>query len=600
MADLIHQLPDSIANQIAAGEVVKRPASVVKELMENALDAEATEIIVNIKDAGKTLIQITDNGKGMSELDARMAFERHATSKIKTIDDLFRLHTMGFRGEALASIAAIAQVEMHTCQKENTIGTKIIIEGSKLITQEPVATSAGTTFFVKNLFFNVPVRRKFLKSDTTESNYITQEFLKIAIANPQVAMQLTINGKQHYNLHKENLKKRLSSIFRFGKNLLPIEEHTQLINVTGFIGKPEDATKQQGRQYFFVNGRYFKHLLFYRSIMDTYKDVIRSGYYPAFFIFFEVPPESIDVNIHPTKTEIKFENEQHVMQILRSIVRKSIGNFNITPSLDFSQTIQLPLTRKGQDVETPKISFTPNYVPDDISVISSPSKVDLSQFDDETKSFEEKIPVSDETSLNIESTFFENTETVSSDKFLLYKNKYILTSVKSGLMVVDYKRAMERIHFEYYMAKYTKDSSREIQTLLYPIIIEMKEPNEEVIAELIEFIKPLGFDANYQNENLHITATPPFLEAEKVIHTIIADFYNTLQEHTVSDSSIINRLLSQELAYYNAQTTAVPASQEEMETIINRLFQCEYPSYDSKGQKIVSILDDDFLLKIFN
>jgi len=367
MPDLIQLLPDNVANQIAAGEVVQRPASVIKELVENAIDAGSTKIQVILKDAGKTLIQVIDNGCGMSETDARMCFERHATSKIRKALDLFDIRTMGFRGEAMASIAAIATVEMKTKKTESELGLQLRISGSKFESQEPVSCQNGTNISVKNLFFNVPARRKFLKSNSTELKHIMEEFQHIALGFPEIEMKLIHNDVEIYNLPPSKIYNRIINILgkSASQNLIPIQSETSMANMIGYVGKPEHARKTSGEQFFFVNKRYMKHPYFYRAVLKAYENILQPGLLPSFFIYFDVKPETIDINIHPTKTEIKFENEKALWPIVQATVKEGLGKFNIAPSIDFNRetAFDIPLMRKGEAVEPPQIKVNPSYNP---------------------------------------------------------------------------------------------------------------------------------------------------------------------------------------------------------------------------------------------
>ncbi len=367
MSDIINLLPDSVANQIAAGEVIQRPASVVKELVENSVDAGSTSIIVNIREAGKNLIQISDNGSGMSETDARMAFERHATSKIKNANDLFAIRTMGFRGEALASIAAIANVELKTKKKDNDLGVAINISGSEVISQEPVSCSDGSNFLIKNLFFNVPARRKFLKKNSTELKHIITEFQRIALVHPEIAMTLQHNDAEIYNLPISNHHERIVNIFGKGikQNLISIETETTVISIKGFIGKPEFARKTSGEQYFFINDRYMKHPYFYKAVLLAYENILPPDTVPSFFLYFDADPSTIDINIHPTKTEIKFEDERAIWQIVQASVKQSLGKFNIVPSIDFDQEsiLDIDYSTKNKEIRQPSIEINHSYNP---------------------------------------------------------------------------------------------------------------------------------------------------------------------------------------------------------------------------------------------
>ena len=463
MADIIQLLPDSVANQIAAGEVIQRPASVIKELVENAIDAEATEVIIVVKDAGRTLIQIIDNGKGMSETDARMAFERHATSKIRKADDLFAIRSMGFRGEALASVAAIAEVSLQTKRENDELGSEITVRATEVVDQTSVACNRGANFSVKNLFFNVPARRKFLKSDAYEFRLIVTELNKIALANPQVDFCLQHNTVEVFRYGTANRRQRIGQIF--GKSaiqqLVDIKTDTSIVQVTGFIGKPEMARKTMGEQFFFVNNRFMKHPYFHKAITNAYERILGSDLVPSYFIFLEVDPSGIDVNIHPTKTEIKFEEEQAIWQILNASTKEALGKFNVAPSIDFDNemSMEMPVVNKFTQVKMPEINLKPGFNPFDDEKPKDYSKG--SMMDDYFKRNNDKHwetlyagfenPRPNDT---VQGGLFnrEADEAPSAPSLMQLKNKYILSSAKSGLMIIDQKRAHERILFEQYMA----------------------------------------------------------------------------------------------------------------------------------------------------
>ncbi|HKJ40581.1 MAG TPA: DNA mismatch repair endonuclease MutL, partial [Sunxiuqinia sp.] len=453
MPDIIQLLPDSVANQIAAGEVIQRPASVVKELVENAIDAGASQVKINLKDAGRTLIQVSDNGCGMSDTDTRMAFERHATSKIKDANDLFAIRTMGFRGEALASIAAIADVEVHSKQHDVEVGTMIHINGSKVIKQEATSCANGTNFLVKNLFFNVPARRKFLKSNATELKHIINEIQRVALANPEIAFSLIHNQQPIYELGADNTRKRISAIF--GKNinqaLIPVNTDTSLVKITGYIGQPKHARKTFGEQFFFVNKRYMRHPFFHKAVTQAYEKILPPDSIPSYFLFFEVKTEDIDINIHPTKTEIKFESESAIWQIIKASVRESLGRHNVVPSIDFDQagSLDIPVAPKsGAEIRPPKIEIDPTYNPFNTEKQSYGSRSSYSPeqgtqtqhweklYADFEKDQSDDLPVETDSEEEEESIEIKHEEPFSGKTFIQFKNKYILTPVKSGLMVI--------------------------------------------------------------------------------------------------------------------------------------------------------------------
>ena len=482
MSDVIHLLPDSVANQIAAGEVIQRPASVIKELVENAVDAGATTIHVVVVDAGRTSIQVIDDGKGMSETDARLSFERHATSKIAKADDLFALHTMGFRGEALASIAAVAHVELQTRREADEIGSCIRIAGSKVVSQEPVSCPVGSNFKVENLFFNVPARRKFLKSNATELSNILTAFERIVLVYPDIHFTLHHNGTEMLNLKTGSLLQRISDVFgrQYSQDLLPVEVHTAMCSITGFISKPEGARKKSGHDYFFVNGRYMKHPYFHKAVVTAYDRLIPEGMQVPYFLYFEVNPNDIDVNIHPTKTEIKFENEQAIWQILTAAVRDALGKFCEVPAIDFDTqgSPDIPLYDPARQVAPPQPHYNPDYNPFKSSSHSSSWE---SLYEGLEKS-PSSAPAPEEGEMFGPTDDTQTPETILSEKspsHYQYKGKYLMTAVKSGLMIIDQHRANMRILYERYMEQMTNHTAN-TQKLLFPEVVQLA-PSEAVL-----------------------------------------------------------------------------------------------------------------------
>ncbi len=589
MADLIQLLPDAIANQIAAGEVIQRPASVVKELLENAIDAGATEITLNVKDAGKTLIQVIDNGCGMSETDARMSFERHATSKIKKADDLFALYTMGFRGEALASIASIAQVELKTRKSDEELATHLVIEGSEVKLQEKTAASAGSNFGIKNLFFNVPARRKFLKSDTTEFNYILLEFKKVAIAFPTIAFKLFHNDKNVFLLPAANLPKRLNHLFhaKIMDHSLPVETDTTVIKIKGYVGKPEFATKTRGQQYFFVNNRYFKHNLFYRAVMNAYEGIIASDTVPSFFLFFTIGPEQIDVNIHPTKTEIKFENEGGIMKMLTTAVKQALGKFNAVPSIDFDAPFSLPLVDKGKTPHEPKIAVNLEYNPFK-NEQGKPVEKGWEQLFLKREDHKD-----DDTSGNADNLQIAET----GRRYFLYKGKYILTSARSGLMMIHYRRAQERILFESLMQQ-IKAENPVSQNLLFPIAVSFHENNELMQDDLVQMMTPFGFTIRTGKNELIIDAVPPQI-TENGVEKILSELIEQLKENIPENKNAFYQMIAAHLSRKSARYPDENTSSDELQKTVNGLFSSEYNNYTPGGKKIITILNDEAINKLF-
>lgn len=611
MADIIQLLPDSVANQIAAGEVIQRPASVVKELVENAIDAGASQIKVNIKDAGRTLIQIIDNGCGMSDTDARMAFERHATSKIRSADDIFAIRTMGFRGEALASIAAIAEVELRTKEHDQDLGTFIHISGSSIITQEPVRCDNGTNFQIKNLFFNVPARRKFLKSNPAELKHIINEIQRIALANPEIAISLHHNGSAIYELSGSNKRVRIVSLFgkNINQNLIPIDTETSLAKLTGFIGQPKHARKTFGEQFFFVNQRFMKHPFFHKAIMQAYEKILPPDAIPSYFIYFDLNPADIDVNIHPTKTEIKFENESAIWQILQASVREALGKFNIVPSIDFDQagSVDIPMPLHDfSDVSMPEIKVNPNYNPFDQPAFSKGNSGSPASFSSKPlersntgnwqslyKGLEPDLSVRQETPDDEPVQFrIEEQQTIKSS--VQFKNKYILTPVKSGLMVIDQKRAHERILYERLM-QVLENHEVASQQQLFPETFELNASDATLLTSILPDLRALGFDIrDFGKNSFIINGTPGVLNTTSPIEII----ESLLEEYKNSPVNLQEKA-RETVAISLAQASAIPYGHTlkpgEINELIDNLFACQTPNFSPKGKKILSIMPlEDF------
>ena len=612
MADIIQLLPDSVANQIAAGEVIQRPASVVKELVENAIDAGATQIKVNIKDAGRTLIQIIDNGCGMSDTDARMAFERHATSKIRSADDIFAIRTMGFRGEALASIAAIAEVELRTKEHDQDLGTFIHISGSTIIAQEPVRCDNGTNFQIKNLFFNVPARRKFLKSNPAELKHIINEIQRIALANPEISISLHHNGSAIQELSGSNKRIRIVSLFgkNINQNLIPIDTETSLVKLTGFIGQPKHARKTFGEQFFFVNKRYMKHPFFHKAIMQAYEKILPPDAIPSYFIYFDIHPADIDVNIHPTKTEIKFENESAIWQILQASVREALGKFNIVPSIDFDQagSVDIPMPLHHFDeVSIPEIKINPNYNPFDspnptksysgtgnsFSPRPATERSNTSNWQSLYKGLEPDLSSQAEPPADEPVQFrIEEQQTVKSS--VQFKNKYILTPVKSGLMVIDQKRAHERILYER-LIQVLENHEVASQQQLFPETFELNASDATLLTSILPDLRSLGFDIrDFGKNSFIINGTPGVLNTSSPIEII-----ETLLEEYKNSSGNLQDKARETVAISLAQASAIPYGHTlkpgEINELIDNLFACQTPNFSPKGKKILSIMPlEDF------
>lgn len=606
MSDIIKLLPDAVANQIAAGEVVQRPASVVKELLENAIDAKATQIQLIIKDAGKALIQITDNGIGMSATDARMSFERHATSKIQSTEDIFTIQTKGFRGEALASIAAVAQVEMKTKTEEEELGHLIRIEGSEIKEQSVVQTATGTSIAVKNLFFNVPARRNFLKSNQVELRHIIDEFHRVALAHPDLDFSLYHNENELFKLYKSSLRQRIVAIFgrKHNDQLVPVEEETEVVSVKGFIVKPEFARKKRGGQFFFVNNRFIKSSYLHKAVVEAFEHLLPNGYYPAYFINLTINPERIDINIHPTKTEIKFDDEYSIFAILRSAVKHSLGQYNIAPSLDFTIHPDLEVTslpsQTNRPIKEPAIKVNPNFNPFETS---KPSFSEIQKTEQFYKSFN-TVQAKEDNAFSIESTLIESSthvpteasenlffdETPSSSKSMQVHQKYIVFQVKSGMMIIDQYRAHQRILFERYITLLNQQKSLG-QQLMFPISIAITELEKSIIEELEPTLTQLGFQFDISNEILLIQTIPAHIE-QRQVSEIIED----LMEKNTYQSSLGQ---VETIALSIARSTAIKRGQnltpQEMEHLISELFATSNPNYSPEGKSIFLNLTLDFI-----
>ena len=598
MSDIIQLLPDSVANQIAAGEVIQRPASVIKELVENAVDAGAKTINVLVVDAGRTMIQVIDDGKGMSDTDARLAFERHATSKIKKAADLFDLHTMGFRGEALASIAAVAQVELRTRMADREIGTLLTLEGTRVTGQEPVACPVGSNFKIENLFYNVPARRKFLKSNSTELNNIMTAFERIALVYPEISFTMHSNGLEVMNLHAGTLRQRIVDVFgkRLNHDLLPIEVETSLCSITGFVGKPESAKKKGVQQYFFVNGRYMKHPYFHKSVMNTYERMIPVGMQVPYFIYFTVPAGDIDVNIHPTKTEIKFENEQAIWQILTAAVNDSIGKFCEIPSIDFDTEGQpeIPLFDPSYNIAPPKPQYNPTYNPfETTSTVEHKDKV-IDQWEELYKGLH-----TEETFPQVVQSKIGNPIEDRSPSHYQYKGKYIMTAVKSGLMIIDQNRADIRIRYERFMNQMEQEVSR-TQKVLFPEVVQFAPSAKVIVEKLLPYLQKVGFDlTDLGGNSFSVNGVPAGLEAinsVSLLQEIVAD----ATEKGCTSATDIHSTLALGMARRSAVTYGEVLGNEEMETLVNDLFASSNVNYTPDGKAILSILPQRDIEQLFN
>ena len=600
MSDIIQLLPDSVANQIAAGEVIQRPASVIKELVENSVDAGAKNIQIQVIDAGKTTILVTDDGKGMSATDARLSFERHATSKIRKADDLFALHTMGFRGEALASIAAVAQIELKTRQESDEVGTLLSISGSRFVGQEPCSCAVGSSFSVNNLFYNVPARRKFLKSNSTELNNIITAFERIALVYPDIAFTLQSNGTELFNLKAGVLRQRIIDIFgkRLNQELLSVKVDTTMCRINGYVGKPESARKKGAHQYFFVNGRYMKHPYFNKAVMAAFERLVPTGEQVPYFLYFEVAPEDIDVNIHPTKTEIKFENEVPIWQILSAAVKEAVSMFNDIPSIDFDTEgrPEIPVYNPTKNVEVPKVKYNPDYNPfrnsSEAPRSSSPSNrweelyQNLQKPSQETELFSSKMTLPD---IQEEEEPTENVIEEKSPSHYQYKGRYIMTAVKSGLMIIDQHRAHVRILFDRYQEQ-LKRSETAAQKLLFPENLHCTASEEVTLSKILPELQDLGFEISPLGGSTYaILAVPSGLEGLDMIN-LLRDMILSAQEKPTN----LREEISRELALTMARKAAIPQGQvlnnAEMENIFNSLFSSSNPNYTPDGKNILCIL----------
>ena len=598
MSDIIQLLPDSVANQIAAGEGIQRPASVIKELVENAVDAGAKTINVLVVDAGRTMIQVIDDGKGMSDTDARLAFERHATSKIKKAADLFDLHTMGFRGEALASIAAVAQVELRTRMADREIGTLLTLEGTRVTGQEPVACPVGSNFKIENLFYNVPARRKFLKSNSTELNNIMTAFERIALVYPEISFTMHSNGLEVMNLHAGTLRQRIVDVFgkRLNHDLLPIEVETSLCSITGFVGKPESAKKKGVQQYFFVNGRYMKHPYFHKSVMNTYERMIPVGMQVPYFIYFTVPAGDIDVNIHPTKTEIKFENEQAIWQILTAAVNDSIGKFCEIPSIDFDTEGQpeIPLFDPSYNIAPPKPQYNPTYNPfETTSTVEHKDKV-IDQWEELYKGLH-----TEETFPQVVQSKIGNPIEDRSPSHYQYKGKYIMTAVKSGLMIIDQNRADIRIRYERFMNQMEQEVSR-TQKVVFPEVVQFAPSAKVMVVKLLPYLQKVGFDlTDLGGNSFSVNGVPAGLEdinSVSLLQEIVAD----ATEKGCASATDIHSTLALGMARRSAVTYGEVLGNEEMETLVNDLFASSNVNYTPDGKAILSILPQRDIEQLLN
>lgn len=593
--DIIKLLPDSVANQIAAGEVIQRPASVVKELIENAIDAGATQVDLIVKDAGRTLISVIDNGCGMSETDARLCFERHATSKIKCADDLFKIRTMGFRGEALASIAAVAQVELSTRRKEDEVGTKIKIEGSKVTEQMPKPMSTGTNFTVKNLFFNVPARRNFLKSNDAELRHINEEFFRITMMNPEVGFTFTSNDKELFHLYPGTLKQRIVGLFGhdYESKVLPVNQVTESLTINGFIVKPEFSKKTRGEQYFFVNRRFIKHAYLHHAVESAYKELIPQDCFPGYFIDIQIDPKEIDINIHPTKTEVNFIDVKLIYAIMHSAVRKAIGQHNLAPMLDFDVNPNLGIdfgdaSRADRPIIEPKIEFNPSYNPFKINPIHHQQQNWRIAYDDSEDTVSENRG--------------ESAQNISEEQkslFIQLQQSFIVTSVKSGLLVIDQHLAHERILYE----KYLKEMELNVeasQQELFPQHISLNINDASLLKEMKPELEKVGFRLEMLNQTTFIINGTPVdskgSDAVALIEKILESYKTNLTENQLDKKLNLARSMASQMAVKAGQTL----NSVEMQDLVDRLFGCAVAEVSPSGKKIFTIINAEELKNRLN
>ncbi|MBX2959398.1 MAG: DNA mismatch repair endonuclease MutL [Flavobacteriales bacterium] len=622
MSDIIHLLPDSVANQIAAGEVIQRPASAVKELLENAIDAGSTTIQLVIKDAGRTLIQVIDDGIGMSATDARLSFERHATSKIKSADDLFNLNTKGFRGEALASIAAIAQVELKTKRENDELGTLIRIEGSEVKEQEPCSCTKGTSFSVKNLFFNVPARRNFLKSNAIEIKHIIDEFQRVALVHPEIAFSMYNNGNEVFNLNKGSFRQRIVGVFgdKYNQKLVPVSESTDIVSIEGFVSKPEFAKKTRGEQFFFVNNRFIKNAYLNHAVQNAFDQLLSSDQFPSYFLNLTIDPSKIDINIHPTKTEIKFEDERAIYAIIRTSVKQALGKNNISPTLDFEQeaSFNIPIFKSTDPIKVPSIKVNPNYNPfqaedgkhrteskppvknnqrdwsklyENFEV--STAEITANQQDNDAEEITEKQE--NQTIL----TNWDEAETAVKKNFVQLHKKFIFAPLKSGFLIIDQQRAHERILFEHFLKNLSTNKSSS-QQLLFPETVDFSSADAEMLTEIKYEIIALGFVMDKVGRNSFVISAVPAEIKDFPIKQTLENLLDQLKSNANELKLAKKEKLASSLAKSASIKSGQTLSEEEMSVLTDNLFACEMPYHLPNGKPIVITLDLDDLNKQFN
>ena len=603
MSDIIQLLPDHVANQIAAGEVVQRPASVVKELLENAIDAGATSIKLLLKDAGKTLIQVIDDGKGMSATDARMSFERHATSKIQKAEDLFNLSTKGFRGEALASIAAIAQVELKTKQENEELGTAIKIEGSRVISQDFVSTSKGTSLAVKNLFYNIPARRNFLKSDTIETRHIVDEFQRVALAHPNIAFLLHHNNNEVYHLRSSNLRQRIVAVFgtKMNEKLVPINEHTDILNVQGFVAKPEFSKRKRGEQFFFVNERFIKSAYLNHAVVNAFDGLIEQGSHPSYFLYLTVPANSIDINIHPTKTEIKFDNEKALYAMLRATVKHSLGQYNVAPVLDFNRDANLDtpyhFNKNNTTAASPKITVDPDFNPFKEAKqkeIHFPYKRE--QHTQSWESLYTSVTNADE---NNQEELFESHQETKTQKTFQIQRKYVMSLIKSGVVLIHQSAAHQRILYEEFLESITVKEANS-QQLLFPVKISFSSQEIEMIYTIKTELENAGFSFDeFTKDSVTIKGIPVSVTESKIT-IILEELLNDINLEVPDTSFSHFDVMAKSFAKTLSIKTGAQLSEKEQESLVNNLFSCKEPTVSPFGKTTFKTLTLNEIDHLFN
>lgn len=616
MSNVIQLLPDHVANQIAAGEVVQRPASVIKELLENSIDAKASRVQVVIKDAGKTLVQVIDDGMGMSLTDSRMSFERHATSKIKIADDLFSLKTKGFRGEALASIAAIAHVELKTRTEEDEVGTCIKVEGSQVTSQEACVTPKGTCISVKNLFYNIPARRNFLKSDNVETRHIIDEFQRVALAHPDISFSLTHNGNELFQLPTTNFRQRITNILggKTNEKLVPVEEDTEIVKISGFVGKPEFAKKSRGEQFFFVNNRFIKSPYLNHAVVASFEGLLKDKSYPSYFLYLEVDPKSIDINIHPTKTEIKFDDEHALYAILKSSIKHSLGQFNVSPMLDFERDSELdtPYNYKNKEADVPQVEVDRNFNPfqseNNYKAQYAGSGNYRKEKPAEWESLYSGMHSETETDVDIRQIEYESEEVTGNlfgakeeqtekSTFQVQK-KYIVSTLKSGILVIDQHRAHTRVLYEELLKNITV-SSAVSQQLLFPLRLQFNHHEIEMLKEIKDSLEQTGFIfSQIKKDEVEISGIPTLIsesEVEILLEQLLADFEKDVPDNGFSQTD----LLAKSLANSMAVRSGTLLNSAEQQHIVNRLFACKEPALSPFNKTVFTTLSVDELDKKF-